>query len=534
MINALAGVYDWIYLGVSHAFPVFMAYILVRYTIVMYAGIPYRPTLWWGSSWAFNDELKKTGVVIPVVDETVDLFRSVLLRVLYEMRQRDEEMESDQRQRVARNAPYKAPTKSEREKYERYIQPIVKAFLNQDKLLGKVIVVLNGVETENTRELMALCRSLGVSAIHTPVGDKRNAVTLGSDWLRENYGITEHTVLMDSDTLAEQGALIEGLKPRVVWPWVGAVAGDQRILDRNRTRSTRFSDWMEDLRKKGTMRALGYWGDIGCVPGRMVIFATKVIESAIYPELAPEEFQARVRRWYWQLLAPFASRVSFNNQLVYGAKFKFSDDRFMTMWALLLGYQAVFQATSIVLTDAMEGWPRFRKQQLRWGRGSQGTTLATFAWLWWKRPFLAYIYSTDILTPYLLLAIFVNMGYNMFAGVGGYEVFRGTFMEPWYVLIPVGALGAILSIGLRQLPHLKEYPEDWLFLPQFVAILTFEMTWIRIWSMMTCCWETGWNTRKGSYTGGGNAWYWPVTRMAPAALGLALMYLSIWSALWLG
>ena len=100
-----------------------------------------------------------TSVVIPVVDEPLDLFRDVLTRIV---EQRPDE----------------------------------------------VIVVINGARQLGPRRRSATSSLPLVRWVHTPVPGKRNAVKIGTEMSRG-----EITVLVDSDTVWTDGTLPELVKP---------------------------------------------------------------------------------------------------------------------------------------------------------------------------------------------------------------------------------------------------------------------------------------------------------------------------------
>ena len=123
------------------------------------------------------------------------------------------------------------------------------------------------------------------------------------------------------------------------------------------------------------------------------------------------------------------------------------DDRVLTNELLRGGWRTVYQSTAAVETDAPSDWPTFWRQQLRWGRSSQRETLLGLRWLW-RRPVAFGCFAADIVTPFALYAVI---------GLAVAHAFRGhdTTGLPFAVELPLGYLGMLASIGLRQIPHVS-------------------------------------------------------------------------------
>ncbi|GAA4351259.1 glycosyltransferase family 2 protein [Angustibacter luteus] len=162
-----------------------------------------------------------TSVVIPVVDEPVDLFAEVLTRIVEQQ-----------------------PT--------------------------EVIVVING---RRNPVLEQVCEQFAplVQWTWTPVAGKRNAVLLGTE-----ASVGDVVVLVDSDTIWTTDTLPELVKP-FADPAVGGVTTRQRILEPERGFLTRWADWMENSRALYSMPAQSVLGSVGCLPGRTIAFRRTVL-----------------------------------------------------------------------------------------------------------------------------------------------------------------------------------------------------------------------------------------------------------------
>ncbi|WP_426593907.1 glycosyltransferase [Cellulomonas sp. McL0617] len=162
-----------------------------------------------------------TSVVVPVVDEPLDLFREVLERIVA---QRPDE----------------------------------------------VIVVINGAANPGLERVSDDFAPL-VRWVHTPIPGKRNAVMIGT-----GMSVGDVTVLVDSDTIWTEGTLPELVKP-FANPAVGGVTTRQRILDPTRSWITRWADWLENTRALYSMPAQSSLGQIGCLPGRTIAFRRRIL-----------------------------------------------------------------------------------------------------------------------------------------------------------------------------------------------------------------------------------------------------------------
>lgn len=162
-----------------------------------------------------------TSVVVPVVDEPLDLFRDVIGRMV-------------------------------------------------EQGPGEIIVVINGAPNP---ELAAVCDEFGplVRWTHTPIPGKRNAVMIGTEMSRGDI-----TVLVDSDTVWTPGTLSELVRP-FAEANVGGVTTRQRILQPERSWITRWADWLENSRALYSMPAQSVLGQIGCLPGRTIAFRREIL-----------------------------------------------------------------------------------------------------------------------------------------------------------------------------------------------------------------------------------------------------------------
>lgn len=215
MLAYLLELREWRNHGVVYPFAIFMTLVWSLWIIRILLARRYKP---WKRPWQTT-----TSVIIPVVDEPEDLFRSVLQRI------------TDQQ-----------PT--------------------------EVIVVING---RRNPVLEDICTDMGVDWRWTETPGKRNALRVG---LEEATG--DIAVLVDSDTIWTTDTLTELVKP-FRDPEVGGVTTRQRILDPGRSVLTRWADWLESVRCQYSMPAMSVVGTVGCLPGRTIAFRRSILENCM-------------------------------------------------------------------------------------------------------------------------------------------------------------------------------------------------------------------------------------------------------------
>ncbi len=292
--------------------------------------------------------------------------------------------------------------------------------------------------------------------LRLPKVGKRGAIAAG---LRATDPGTDVVVVLDSDTVWEADTLAELLRP-FSDPRVGGVTPRQTVLEPGGNPVRRLAAWMEDVRYHLTVPAQSLVGQIGCLAGRTIAYRRVAFEPA-------------VRRLV--------------GQKVLGVPQHVGDDRVLTNELLRGGWRTVYQSTSVVHTDAPSDWGKFWRQQLRWGRSSQRETLLSLGWLW-RKPAAFACFATDILTPFALYAVAALAVANGVHGRGGVTGL------PLAAELPLGYLGMVVSIGVRQAGHMRRTPGDLRRLPIFVLQVTFLMVPIRIAAFATM-FHQDWSSR---------------------------------------
>ena len=320
----------------------------------------------------------------------------------------------------------------------------------RDEAPAELIVVVDGGDPDQA----AVAADYADQVIRIAKQGKRAAIAAG---FRASDPDTDVVFVVDSDTIWTPGTLRELLRP-FADPRVGGVSPRQAIFDPRANAVRRLSDWLEDLRYHTTVPAQSVFGQVGCLAGRTIAYRREAFGPAVERLVA---------------------------QTVFGISQHIGDDRVLTNELLRAGWRTVYQSTALVVTDAPNDWPKFWRQQLRWGRSSQRETLLSLRWLW-RRPVAFTSFATDIVTPFALFAVLAFALAHGLTGPGAARLSIGAELALAY-------LGMLTSIGLRQLPHFRRVPRDVLGLPLFAVQLTFFMVPIRIMafaSMLNQDWAT--------------------------------------------
>lgn len=305
--------------------------------------------------------------------------------------------------------------------------------------------------------IAAIAREYCDVVLRIPKSGKRAAIAAG---LAASDAATDVVIVLDSDTVWTPGALAEMLRP-FADPRVGGVTPRQAVLEPGDNPVRRLADWIEDIRYHLTVPAQSLFGQIGCLAGRTIAYRRAAFEPAV---------------------------ARLVGQTVLGVPQHVGDDRVLTNELLRAGWRTAYQSTALVETDAPSDWPTYWRQQLRWGRSSQRETLLSLRWLW-RRPMAFACFATDIVTPFALYGV---ISLAIAHGLRGH----GATGLSLAVELPLGYLGMLASIGLRQVPRLRRVPRDVARLPLFVLQITFVIVPLRIAAFATM-FHQGWTSRSG-------------------------------------
>jgi len=308
----------------------------------------------------------------------------------------------------------------------------------------------------------------------TNVCDKRENLKNLFAIAREKELLHELVAPMDSDTVCDHRWVMAYLCDAFLDASVGGATTAQRCLKVD-TYPERIGDWLENARLKSSMAAGSYYGQVGCLPGRLYMARTHLLEERI-KEL-PEETWTGIRL---KASYPFCER--------WYAKCKAGDDRQITNYILQSGFDTVLVFAAGVKTLVPDNWDKLWKTWRRWGTSSQGYVYRTLDWLW-RKPFVLWHYATDIYISHASVALVLVWFYALFFS-------SADLLLPLSVVLAMSIGGVLLTFTIRQWPHLKEHPHDFLLLPLFVLVVTYAQ-FIRVQAHWTP-WRIGvWGTRAG-------------------------------------
>ena len=277
---------------------------------------------------------------------------------------------------------------------------------------------------------------------------------------------------MDSDTILCDSKTISTLIKPFADPMVGGVSTNQRInMNPHNDLKKRFSDWMESMRCHLSFPAMSVKGVVGCLPGRCIAFRRELLLPRLDTEFLNETFR--------------------------GVKCETGDDRCLTNIVLRQGYKTVFQSNARVLTEAPSTWKAFLKQQLRWIRSSRRETLANLKWMLKKPLILPFIFISDILIPLFFSLVLLNALVWFAYPFDITSIFTAAFLQTLVGALVITPLGIIISIGLRQIPHLKKNLKDLKILPLYVLYCVLILTPLCVYGLITAK-EQAWMTRRSS------------------------------------
>ena len=240
MFSFLLMIQDWFLTGNLHWFAVFYLFILLRWILVFSHSLRYKP-------YVCDNKAFFVSVIVPVVDEPLDLFRVVLEEIV---KQKPDELI------VAVNGPR---------------DPALFAMLEERKAAWKNSEAFSMVP---------------VKILYTPTAGKRNAIRMALENADEKSDIA---VLVDSDVIWTEHTLENLLMPFSADDRIGGVTTRQKIYRPNRRFVTMVASALEEIRAEGTMKAMSATEKVGCLPGRTIAFRTEILHK-VMPEFLTETF----------------------------------------------------------------------------------------------------------------------------------------------------------------------------------------------------------------------------------------------------
>lgn len=318
----------------------------------------------------------------------------------------------------------------------------------------EIIAVIDYTDTECIRVFQEFASGHPQARlIVTEEPGKRSALAKGA-----RIATGDIIALADSDTRWDRdirGKLLAPFKD----PSVGGVAPRQAILKADTFAKKLFSIRL-DLRYLHEFRYLGVVSDaLTCLSGRTALYR----REALLP-----------------LLDDLVNETFLGQPCISG------DDKQLTFLLQKRGWKVRYQQTACVRTPGMPKLITYLRQGLRWGRNSWRTDFRMLgsSWVWMREPLFGYHLFDRAVQPFTLLLGPIYLGVAIFLG----HSLAASILITWW----------IVSRGVRVYPHLKEHPEDILFVP-FYAVSIYPIAVLKIYALFTLdyqSWITRWDASR--------------------------------------
>ena len=261
-------------------------------------------------------------------------------------------------------------------------------------------------------------------------------------------------VTVDSDTVLEENALTELLKP-FAESKIAAVTGQLSILNKSRNLLTRILN-IRYIVAGGLERAsYSYFRVVNCTSGPM---------SAYRKDLVLKNLD------------------NYLTQTHLGKKCTFGDDRHLTALILREGYSVFFQKTAKAKTMAPITFKSYAIQQLRWNRSFWRENLLATKWMWRRSVYLSFGTIMDMLLPFLY---FASLVWSISVSYASFTLF---LLFPLFITAP--SMAFVRNYDYFRLTKAKDYflvpLYSWLYLIVLLPITFF--------ALFTTG-QTGWGTR---------------------------------------
>ncbi|MGI0026836.1 MAG: glycosyltransferase family 2 protein [Nitrosopumilaceae archaeon] len=343
------------------------------------------------------------------------------------------------------------------------------------------VIAVNDGSKDNSKEILdsLLKKYPDLKVIHKNNEGKRKAVATGFYASKGKY-----VVLIDSDSVIEKNAITEIVKAFNSNPKVGAVVGEAKIWNSEKSWITKCQDAWYDYAFNIHKTTESVFGSVMCCSGCLAGYRQEAIANFI-----PYWVQAKIHnsddrdltsyaiatQWAKKELAPISQKL-----LESGAQYDDAEDRILTAQSMV-EWKSVYVATAVVYTDAPENLRGYIKQQTRWKKGYVRSNFFVSSFFWKKNPLMALIFYTEFMTTFTspLIASIV------------------LFYEPvilqhyWIPLVFVsGSLLTGLAHGLDykfRVPKTK----NWIYKPFMNLVASFVLSWLVFPAL--------WNYRKNQW-----------------------------------
>ena len=265
-------------------------------------------------------------------------------------------------------------------------------------------------------------------------------------------------VTIDSDTVLDESAIAEGLRPFADQA-VTAVTANVRALNHRRNMLTRLIDLRYASAFLFERAAYSTVGSVVCCCGSLSFFRTRIVRENL---------------------------EDFLHQSFLGIPVQYGDDRRLTQYALQQG-RVYVQDTAVAYTLVPETLGHFRRQQLRWNKSFFRESM------WAIRRFGPSRWPFWI--SLAELAVWVTFTVSVLAAVYVRPVLTGELI-PWSYVAFAVVLSYARNIRYFGRPgeSLRGQLATFVCAPLYTVLHVVLLTPLRVWSLLTLR-QVGWGTR---------------------------------------
>jgi len=265
-------------------------------------------------------------------------------------------------------------------------------------------------------------------------------------------------VTVDSDSIVEANTLRNMVSPFVGDPDCGAVAGNVRVLNRNKM-IPRMLDVSFVFAFEFVRSAQSVMRTVLCTPGALAAYRRDLVMKVI-------------EEWL--------------NQTFFGRKATIGEDRAITNLILRQGKSVLFQSNANVFTNVPDRYRNLCKMLIRWGRSNVRETLKMQSYVFTN-------FRSHHRTSARLL-FFMQQWWCMFSTIMFLLTLAMTILFPFQIILTTVAGGALWS-SLPALYYARNYSRREALWSYTYGIFHFAaLAWIAPYAFMTM-WRSGWLTR---------------------------------------
>lgn len=311
-------------------------------------------------------------------------------------------------------------------------------------------------------------------------GGKRTAQRVGFDMANGEYIVT-----VDSDTLITPDGVCNALAPMMLDPAIGATTGEVRVANQNSNFLTHLIGIRYWLAFNVERAAQSFCKSMLCCSGPFSVYRSSVIDAV---------------------------KKSYAEQLFFGKKCTYGDDRHLTNLVIGIGYKTRYQQGALAYTYVPETLPLYISQQTRWNK-------SFYRELWWTLKFASRVHDYAlwdmVLQPLLFLGFLFILGLDL-----SYAI-RSSAPSVLLFLLPIWTLMA-LSRGLYGL--VRTGRSEFLLIVVYTLLHITVLMPVRLKAMVTLS-DNSWGTRAtGPRYAFGDFGLWfglYVALIAGAAIGIS-------------